>query len=509
MNSKQAITDASDAGVVLAARAKEAGMVYVPEQPIVFELALENLTPTEMDLVPLNGGNGPRLRVIDALGVYVVHGADMKADLRAFGPRVLESPVAREVRKSRLSPHARNKMDVNVAEYGPPLHRGKHLFDAVHFIDKGVAVRSNRVEFEVVGAKVLTAAVGLGRCSEMLWLAQPEIPGAKARLLGRRSALTGHHVMGTGAYLGETVPTARLALSRFAPGGDWGQQWFAVASGRTVEVIAHNSTKPEWRSGPIDLPFEAAVPVARFPGRDEYAIVLISGVAAGKPVLGGVKVTVEAGEGTIGQPWTIRLSTAPKHIVCAFEPKGPIAVLWVSDDGAFSRVHRLDVDEAGVAVYPEHIIRVTPNRILAVTADMPSDGPQSFLLLESDRARAGRVGILKIPVASTGPFQVALAPVSGWPELDVQAVVLETDTAGTPKIGLVDAQGRLFGGDLGGILQLTGPDDPPVVLPHIIAFEDHGLKTCTISAFDDHGYLLHRPMPEAGVPGAPIYEEGR
>ena len=150
------------------------------------------------------------------------------------------------------------------------------------------------------------------------------------------------------------------------------------------------------------------------PASGNTTVLLATGLSAkGDPVLAGVVVEPQGAKAA----WHVPLRALPKLTACTFMSGGGIQVLLVSDDGKQSVARKLEVDETGKVLSPEHDIRTTSNAIVAVATGRRS--PQAFfLMLEADRARHGRMALLKVP--SKGEAKIMAADLGfpqGWPSI--------------------------------------------------------------------------------------------
>ncbi len=220
---------------------------------------------------------------------------------------------------------------------------------------------------------------------------------------------------------------------------------------------------------------------------------LATGKASGHPALAGVMVRRSAPAKT----WTVPLSGVPDHSACAFGLKGPISILLTYDDGKTARLSRIDVSEDGQVLSNEHVVRETPNRVLAVVTDMRSRQPVSFMALEADRVRHDRVALVKVPLegnVQATPMRV----LAGWPAVSVNGEVrpdqarqltIEMGLDGAPWVALTDSRGDLIGGRLSRPLALLrdGKTGGPALFPQL------GLIVigAAISCFSEDGMLHH------------------
>lgn len=487
--------------VVLKAASKTASTRFFPEQAAAFDLTLKNQTGAAEALLAIDGNmTTPLVRAFDAKGglLFEKSGGDMGERIAGgMGPIVPPPPQT-----ITLEPGGSESLWVNLWTYHEPLHLGAYVFEAAHHLKAagGPLLVSNRIPFEIVPARVLSAALGYESSTRMAstlaWIAAPKDDRGAPRLLVRLSAFGNHSSVQQGATdLGEVPKDARLSVSQIPPDGkaNW-LGWVAVVTPHGVELVRHNMTQLMARTGPIALPIADAVPIPRFPDR-QHAVFLATGQGASGPLLVGV---VAPPSGPPGPVWTVPLGASPQMAVCAFGMSGPISVLVSSDDGQLTRVSRVDVDESGAVVSPEQVVRTTPNRVIALAVDMRPRAAQSFVILESNRTMPDRLALTRLPLVGAPPPIVALAPLGGWPAegenaarhaLPAEAIAVEVGLDGLPRAALTDARGRLFGGALDGtpLALLSDGGGAKALFPHLAAMS----ASIEIACFTEEGFLFH------------------
>jgi hypothetical protein len=268
--------------------------------------------------------------------------------------------------------------------------------------------------------------------------------------------------------------------------------WAAVISGDRLQLIEHSMTELRFKPPAVTLPLANAVPVPRFPNRLN-AVFLATGSGKQGPALAGV--TAPDGEGAPAA-WVTPLSAVPLHSACAFTMKGPITVLYSSDDGKTSRLHRIDVNENGTVASADRVVRQSSGEVLGIVADMRPEAPQSFLVVEADRERHDHLALVKIPVA--GELRATgLRAIPGWPTVEVKlerlplralGLTLETSMDGMLWVAFTNERGDLIGGRIDRTLSVLrdGRTDR-AFFPHIGAVA----QSVSFSCFNADGSLFH------------------
>jgi hypothetical protein len=485
-------------GLVLTAVPRnDAGRPLVPEEAPQFELHLRNEGATAQTLTSISGGlYSPTVRLFDdagnGLGSYTpaARGQRNIGDLSRFRP-----PPPRPV---TLAPGAEETIVVNLWAYRDPLPPGRYSFDALHSVGEEL-LTSNRVPFEIVPAHLEAIALSYDTAqrtnSVLAWLATPRA-GEASRLLIRISGFASHAIAQVGATAHGDFPSdSRLAVSASPPDGTFPPAlgWAGIISGDKLQLIEHSMSEPRWRAPVVTLPLNVAVPVPRFPNR-VHAVFLATGSGKqGGPALAGV---VAQESGGVPKPWLIPLSTVALHSACAFTMQGTITVLFSSDDGKNSRLHRIDVNEDGSVASPERVVRESSSEVLAIVADIRSGAPNSFVVLEAHREMHDQLAFVKVPLSGE-PIATGLRTVAGWPAAEVkaerrparaQALTLETDDEGLPWVALTDDRGDLIGGRMDGALSLLREGRVGrAIFPHIGALA----RGASISCFNSDGMLFH------------------
>src|SRR5207244_4056161 len=134
-----------------------------------------------------------------------------------------------------------------------------------------------------------------------------------------------------------------------------------------------------------------------------------------------------------------------------------ITILYSSDDGQTSRLHRLSVFENGGVAEQEAMVYESANEILAVSADMRMGLPASFIAVEADRAHHNQLGFIRVPL-SGGASGTGLREFPGWPMIAAPrtaprparstGVALDVDAMGMPWLAMVAEDGAFAGGRL-------------------------------------------------------------
>ncbi|AUX43475.1 uncharacterized protein SOCE26_049240 [Sorangium cellulosum] len=488
-------------GAVVLQAARAGWSRLIPEQSALFDVTLRNGAGAPRQVTSLNDNTWtPVVRAYDASGQLLAEGSprDLQERLAGHMGEPTEAPPATVT----LGPGEEQPLPVELWHFMNPLRPGRYALEVVHTADPASAtpVSSGRVPFEVIPAGVEACALGYEsaqRLSTVLaWIAVPSDTSAP-ELFARASGSTHAAPQSAGRSFGAVPPGAAIAVGAAPPDAmtTW-LGWVAVAAGGQVELHQHSLGAPAWRSGPIPLPVAGAVPVPRFPDRG-HAVFLATGLAGGRPALTGVSARPKAPPPAA---WTVPLAALPRRSACAFAATGAIAVILVSDDGATTRVARVDVDESGAVVSPERVLRTSPNEVLAVTVDQRPGAPQVVLLLESNRTQPNRVALVRLPLAGGAAAVVPFAPARGWPSvvaeggeraLRAREVALEVDWDGRPQLALVDELGRLFAGPLDGspLGMIRDAARGPARCPHAGALREQ----TTFAGFAADGSLFFSP----------------
>lgn len=491
-------TNGQNGLALTAARRNDAVWPLVPEQAAEFDLRLRNQSGAPQSVNSLSGSLfSPVLRLFDAsgngMGLYPPAAGGQRAigDLSGLFP----PPPPRLV---TLPPGGEETIAVNLWAHRDPAPPGTYGFDAAHSIGGDGLLTSNRVAFEIVPAQVAGVALSYDSAqrgnSVLAWLATPK-GGKAARLLVRISGFVTHATAQVGATaLGDFPSDSHLAVSASPPDATFSPAlgWVGVISGDKLQLIEHSMSEPRWRAPVATLPVSGAVPVPRFPNR-VHAVFLATGSGRQGPALTGV--VAQEGEGAL-KPWMTPLSAMALHSACAFSMEGAIAVLYSSDDGKHSRLHRIDVNENGSVASPDRVLRESSNEVLAMIADLRSGSPESVVVLEADRERHDRLALVKVPMSGE-PMAMAPRPMADWPTVEVkgerqparaQALILETDGAGLPWVAFTDDRGDLIGGRMDGAMTLLREGRiSRALFPHIGAVA----RGVSVSCFNPDGTLFH------------------
>jgi hypothetical protein len=484
-------------GLVLTAKMRNDGpRPLVPEEAPEFELRLRNEGQAAQTLESISGSLFlPTFRLLDGvgneLGSYTPYdrGERNVGDLTRFSP-----PPSRPI---TLAPGAEQTLVINLWAHRDSVPPGKYGFEAEHSVGD-TQLTSNRVPFEIVPAQVQAMALSYDTAqrtnSVLAWLATPT-GGQASRLLIRISGFASHATAQVGATAHGDFPTgSRLAASAKPPDSTSPPAlgWVGTISGDKLQLIEHSMSEPRWRAPVVTLPLSAPVPVPRFPDR-VHAVFLATGGGKQGPALAGV--VAQEGSGVL-KPWLVPLSAVALHSACAFTMQGAITVLFSSDDGQHSRLHRIDLNEDGTVVSQERVVRETSNEVLAVVADMRSGAPTSFVVLEASREMHDQLVFVKFPLSGE-PRATALRAAAGWPTAGVgnerkparaQSLTLEIDNEGLPWVTLTDDRGDLIGGRMDGALSVLREGRVGTALfPHVGALA----RGVAISCFNRDGTLFH------------------
>jgi hypothetical protein len=465
----------------------------LPEQAVTFDLALANRSPAPLEITLLDGNPGTLvLRAYSDAGALLVEAA-LDDGHGGHGHEPNDRPVKTRI----LAAGAEVNTYLSLWDVTAPLPPGRYAFEVEQRGATTPIVVSNRVPFEITSARVDAAALDYEsptRMASLLAWTATRADGASPELLARFSETGNHERTFHGAALQGRVPAgARVAVSRIAPGGSgaW-LGWIAVAAPGQIELFRHNNAAPAWRSGPIALAVSDALPVPRFPDRG-HAVMLATGSRGGSPILAGAVVKESAAAPV---PWVVPLAALPSRAAAVFGPSGPITLFFASDDGATSRVSRLDVDESGAVAAAEQLVRTTPNRVIGMVADMRAGQPPSVVVLESNRATPNRMALSRLPLSGAAPPVASFAPLAGWPltvdqagerPLEAAELVLEVALDGSIDIAIVDELGRLHAGklDAAGLRLVRDPSHGRAHAAHFAALRDRERPGC----FTDAGMI--------------------
>jgi hypothetical protein len=486
-------------GLVLLAKPRGSGARLLPEQAASFEITLENRTDAAESVLAVDGNyHTPVVRALDATGAVLFH--KTSEDLAERLVPHMGSPGPRTLRTITLAPGAAESLWINLWMYHDPLPLGAYAFQASHQARPGELFESPRIPFEIVAARVESAALGydssLRMASILAWIAAPSDGGGAPRLLLRLSAFGNHASIQQGANeVGEAPEGGRVAVSHIPRDGlaNW-QGWVAVVGPQRAELVRHHMARPGRRRVAVALPISDAVPVPRFPDRG-HAVFLATGRGPAGPALVGFVAP------TSGPPhpvWSVPLPESPALTACVAGTSGPITVFFSADDGQWSRVYRLDVDESGAVVAGAVVARTTPNRVIALAVDQRPDEIPALVILEENRTLFDRLALVRLPLSGAPPPIVPLAPLAGWPSvtenrvsraLRAEAIHLEVGMDGVPLAALVDERGRLFGGRLDGtpLGLLSDGGGTKALFPHVAALQMGVFASC----FTERGYLFH------------------
>jgi hypothetical protein len=469
-------------------RAEEDGETLFAEQAPRFDVTLENGGADAVEVMSLSGNLfTPVMRLLDEAGAILaehttVHlGARMVGDISAV---VAGHQAQREV----FAPGQAASSRVNLWAFGDPLPPGRYAFEAVHQIEAGRQLTSNRLPFEIVPARAGRVALGyesaVRMASLLTWVAEA---AGETRLLVRLSGFNSHAKIQQGALAyGGVTADAHIAVGQVAADGvcSW-LGWVAVTEGAQAWLLHHNMATEAWRSPTLALGAEV-VPVPRFPDR-EHAVFLAW--SADPPALHGA--LVRAGD-TVVAPWRVPLGAPPTLAACAFALAGPIALLFVHDDGARTRVTRIDVAEDGSVITPERTIGETALAVIALAADIRPKHEPSFVLVAADRDASDHLSVARLALDAVALELPPPAPMAGWPDeagphgrraIAAREASIEVSRDGALWLLVRDGRDRVFAGRLEGAL-VRHYEDQPVSGAHLA-----GLQQVAIGAFDERGLL--------------------
>jgi hypothetical protein len=438
--------------LTISPRANRPNLLY-PEQTADFDIVLRNTGGQAVTVEALEGNlDTPVIRLFAAQGLIGQFDKRAMAERMAGDASTLMQPAPKMV---SIAAGGASATWVNLWAFRPALPPGRYAVDVAHKM-KGARITSERLDFEIVPVRIRDVALGYdwrSRSQSLLaWLAAPE--GApRARLLVRQSGSAGHGSLSQGATdFGEYDPAARVALSRLP----WLAQmtpiqWVAVFSpDGTADLIRQAAAFPQGRPLKVTLGIRSPVPVPLFPNRG-HAVVMATGLSEKGPALAGAVVNEDGAQAA----WHVSLPSLPGLSACAFDEKGGIQLLLVTDDGRQSTARRMEVDENGKLLSQEETIRETPNAIVAVAVGQRSSDA-FFLVLEADRMRHDRIALLRIPTKPDAKITTAdLGHVKGWPmnqtsnglePASAQNLYMEQALDGSVWLAMTDSRGDLYCG---------------------------------------------------------------
>jgi hypothetical protein len=468
----------------------------LPEQRVIFDVVLRNDggEPAEgLDLT--SNQDTPVARAFDGNGRQLfsaTHGAMTDRIAGDLGDEEPEPPVT-----ITLAPGQTHETFFDLWTYTDPLPRGVYTFGIRHraAADANAWLESNRVRFEIVDAAVGEVVVGFEdarhESSIVTWSAAPATGGAP-RWLARLSATDDHRcAQWSGTPLGEITPSTRLAIGAKPPEGtrtDHG--WLAATADDAVELVYHFRTDPQWRSERLALGLRDARPVHGFPDRGHAVFMATGRTPEGGAALTGVPVAAKRAPTA---PWVVALTEAPTRAAVSFDAASPFALLLAAEDGATSRLWRLDVDERGGVTGRERLVWASARVILAIGVDQRPRAARSFFALVADPLRRKHLTLVRIAVDGGVDTQEIVA-LPGWPrENGVPRGVVQADAAigwnGVPALAFLDEAGDLHGGtlDARGLRRLARSDERALVHPHVVAMQPGP----AYAAFTPGGSMVH------------------
>ena len=476
--------------------------VLLPEQAATFDVVLRNTTASDRQVAGLDGNlDSPALRLLDSQGAELGRYSFRTMRERAVGAAaqgvnapapVVTLPAGGELRTW-----------VNLWNYTDALAPGQYALEVTHRVaPAGPELTSARLPFSVDAARVSSAALGYDNCERscttLAWVAAPR-GGGPPVLLARLSGTLGHHTLQQGASpLGQAPEQARVAVGQAPPDAAPEGGWIALASPGEVQLIRHDMTYVEWRTG-VPLPLTEPSLVPRFPDR-EHAVLLATGATDQGAALVGLLVEDDE-EATLLPPWQVPLPAVPTHAACVFGQDAPITLLLALPGGDGTDLVRLAVSEAGAVAAAPQVVHTTPGRVLALAADLREDAPMALLALEAEAGAPNRLTLARVPLQGDVELR-PLGAVAGWPMeqdrgvarlAEPAACCLEVTAAGDHLLALTDPAGDLYGAELGqGLVLMHGAAQGRARGPHVGAVH----RSARFSCFLDSGELRHGSAPE-------------
>lgn len=468
-----------------------------PEQCPDFDLILRNNGSSTVDAQPLYGSfQTPRISLFNASGAAI--GTYTKMDMYA---RQVGDPARRRPgppKSEPMEPGKGSQISVSLWTYRAPLPPGKYAIEAVHQpMPGGALIQSNRYSFEIVPASVKSAALSYDSASRsssvLAWFDAGTKESVSERLLVRLSAPKGHASLLSGANSqGEYPAGSLISVAQVSIGAKEGPlNWLAVLSGKKLTAIRHNMSNPYWKSEPVELAVDGAIPVPRFPSMESQALFLATGGTANGPALGGA--LFEQPKGLL-QQWTVPLAEKPSLTACLARVKRPAALLLATNYPGGSQISRLDVNTEGKLSGGEKVIRRSQNTVIAVAPAFNPESGDAFFVLEGAIDELNRVALVTIPMS--GPVRAPkLQPMPGWPRDENNKAVkplqtqIEQAVDDSVAVVFVDARGFFYGGKLlpkPFIGRLRANTESASIFPHIAALS----RNVTSGCFTAEGLLF-------------------
>jgi hypothetical protein len=484
----------------------------LPEQEATFLLALCNPSDADATVLSLNANPlTPTLLPFTEAGQPLGRLTPMSARQHGGGDPATKSP--RRPFEEPVPAHQELVVPSALWLFTSPYAPGRYRLEAEHRIAPGPAglLRSNSVAFEIVPARVHASAVGFSwldrSVTELSWLADTAA-GGPWRLLLRTSRSRGPAYLSSGAHeLAEVPAGARLAVAEAAEEAlADGNGWVCVTAAAEAWAAPHSFGSAKEPPQRFALPpgLHDAKPVPGFPRFKDGALVLVTGgehgaapaAAGAAPSAAGLLAGVQVKPGQPPEtPWTVPLAGRPVLAAVFARDRDAVTVVYITDDGQESRLHRFRATAAGRVTEADRELRRSPHRPLVLRTITSAAGPPAFVLFESERAHPERIGYVRIPVDGA-PKEFATHAVPGWPEAPVKELDADQDGEGLLRLALVTDTGALYFGTLN---RGVGPFVPrptgkgaaaaaaPAVLAHPHAI---GGPLPAVTAFHADGRLL-------------------
>jgi hypothetical protein len=474
---------------------KQNGDQLLPEQCAYFDVELENHSSNPIETFHLDANTDTPVISLYSGGQRVA-AVTHQTMINRFTAGGIGEPMPQPPALVQVAPGQELKTFFDLWTYTAPPLKGTYeveLSSRYHPSSQDW-IQSNRVRFEIIDAHIKNVASGyedIRRGSSIvLWVAVPE-GGGQPLLLARLSTIDNHrNAQRSGNPIATVSPDTRVAIAaKPLEGTPNAIGWFAYLDNGQLHLVQHFRTNPQWRSGAIALPIKDAVPVNGFADR-EYAVFLATG--SGSSTGGALTGVTVRPETEASAPWTTPLRYKPDFAACAFAKSGPISLLAARSSKDGSSLSRLDVAENGTVVSPEREVRASGHEILAVAVDQRPQQPQSFVILEADRARPNHLFLVRVPL-SGDPQVTEIPEQGGWPVGEgntlarAQMIDVEVAWNGSVLIALTDNSGRIYTGVLDATSRLTELGRPPAGSPsaglHIAALR----RSIGFAAFTDRG----------------------
>lgn len=399
-----------------------------------------------------------------------------------------------------LAPGGERRFAFNLWSYTKAPGAGRYRLRAEHAADPAAAVlTTEELSFEVVGAGVERCAAGYGwldrSTSVLAWLAAPPGLGARWRLLVRVSGAGGHDRLQSGSNAaGDYAPDSAVAVSAAmqAP-SRWLRGWVAVLDKGLLTLVAHQAGKPLATGAPgapATPGIDDAQLVPGFPDLNGRALVLLTGLRNGRPVLVGLLCNAVD---QLAARWEVSLEYPAARCAAIAGTDQTVTLLYAAEHAGESRLQRLSVSIDGKRVDRERNVATSMLKLRVLQAVSMFGREPMFLTLESMRHEPQRVALTWFTLngerKTNSPF-----PLAGWPDAEVVHWAADADARGAVALAITDVQGRLYAGRLDRGVRAMAGNPSALRAPHVVCLG----AGPAVGAFLADGRLLTAPVPDFG-----------